>query len=218
LRFKVVAFDLDGTLVRDTSSWTTIHRYFGVEQRARLNLPLYETHVIDYEEFMHRDISLWPDHIRLEDIDRLFSTVAVNPKAREVTREIRRLGYEVVIVSAGLDLLANKIAKILDLAIVVANGLEVDNRGYLTGKGIFRVDLLRKDLALETVLERIGVTLDECISVGDSKYDKTFLSRAGYGIAVGKDLELQKVATFVIDELSEIISCIRSIEAKQSLS
>src|SRR2546426_8779375 len=48
LRAKLVAFDLDGTLVQERSSWTKIHCHFGVEDIARSNMPLYESGKIDY--------------------------------------------------------------------------------------------------------------------------------------------------------------------------
>jgi len=214
----VIAFDLDGTLVEDRSSWKKIHRHFGVEELARNNMQLYESGKIDYEEFMRRDIALWPSELHLNDIELLLSKFALNSQARVVTSEIKKMGYEIVIVSAGLDLLANKVAEALDLTIVLANGLQTDFRGYLTGNGIFRVDLLRKDLALENALRSLGVSMRECMAVGDSKYDTTFLQRAGFGVAVGKDPDLATIASFVINELSELIPCIGSIESKLQAS
>jgi phosphoserine phosphatase len=211
----MIAFDLDGTLVQDRSSWTRIHRHFGVEGAATQNMPLYENRIIDYQEFMRRDIALWPPKLHLKDVDQLLSDFVMNPQAPKVIEEIRRLNHDIALISAGLDLLANKVAKILEITTVVANGLQTDSRGYLTGKGIFRVDLLRKDIALESVLKGKGVRLDECMTIGDSKYDKTFLQRAGFGVALGKDPDLADVATFVIDELSEVVPCITSVEAKQ---
>lgn len=210
----MIAFDLDGTLVRDQSSWTKIHRHFGVQEPATKTLQLYENHIIDYEEFMRRDIALWPRQLQVIDIDHVLSDFALDPQAPNVILDIRKMGYEVAVISAGLDLLANKIARILGVTLVVANGLQTDARGNLTGEGIFRVDLFRKDVVLEKLLRRIGSRLDECMSVGDSKYDKTFLQRAGFGVAVGNDPELARVATFVIYGLSELVACIRSIESE----
>lgn len=200
--------------MRDRSSWTRIHRHFGVEDIALRNMPLYENHKIDYEEFMRRDIALWPPKLHLKDVDHLLSEFELNPQAPAVIHEIRRLNHDVALISAGLDLLANKIANILGITTVVANGLQTDSRGYLTGKGVFRVDLIRKDLALENVVRDRGIKLEECMTVGDSKYDRTFLERAGFGVAFGKDPDLTDIATFVIDELSELVQCIASVESK----
>ncbi len=212
LKLKLIAFDMDGTLVKEPSSWTRIHRHFGVERSARNNMPLYETGKIDYEEFMRRDIALWPRELHVKDIDLVFSDYSLDPDARNVTARIRHLGYDVAIVSAGLDLLANKIAEALGLTSVIANGLQTDDRGYLTGRGVFRVDPLHKDVALETLLNGLGITLNECMSVGDSKYDLTFLQRAAFGVAVGNDPVLARVATHVIDDLSKLIPFVESLD------
>lgn len=210
----MVAFDLDGTLVEDRSSWTKIHRKFGVEEQARNNMPLYESDRIDYREFMRRDIALWPKDVHLKDIDALLSDFVLNPQVPDVIPEIMKMGYEVAIVSAGLDLLANKVAKALGVTTVVANGLQTDPRGYLTGDGILRVDLLRKDIALGSVLRKIGVTMGQCMAVGDSKYDMAFLKHAGYGVSFGRNADLVKVARFVVDDLQEVLGCIRIVESK----
>lgn len=181
-------------------------------------MPLYETGKIDYEEFMRRDIALWPRQLHVKDIDLVFSDYSLDPDARNVTERIRQLGYHIAIVSAGIDLLANKVAKALGLTNVVANGLQTDDRGYLTGRGIFRVDPLHKDIALETLLEGMGVTLNECMSVGDSKYDLTFLKRAAFGVAIGDDPVLARVATHVIDDLSQLIPFVESLGPKLTSS
>jgi phosphoserine phosphatase len=213
LKLRVVAFDLDGTLVRDRSSWTTIHRRFGVEEAARSHMPLYESGKIDYQEFMRRDIALWPRKLHVRDIDLILSDFLLNPQALGVISEIRKMGYEVAIVSAGIDLLADRVAKTLGVELVIANGLQTDVDGYLTGHGIFRVDLLHKDLALQNVLRKIGVMMRQCMTVGDSKYDISFLQRAGYGVAMGDDPDLGEATTFVIRDLPEVLHCIKLVEA-----
>jgi phosphoserine phosphatase len=38
MTWRAVAFDLDGVLVVEPSSWVTIHLAFGVGERARANL------------------------------------------------------------------------------------------------------------------------------------------------------------------------------------
>ena len=40
--YKLILFDVDGTLVKQTSSWLTVHKYFEVEHLASKNLKEYE--------------------------------------------------------------------------------------------------------------------------------------------------------------------------------
>ena len=65
-------FDLDGTLVKEISSWRSIHKFFGTEDGVSSNLKAYELGKIDYEEFMRRDIALWPKHIHINVIKKIF--------------------------------------------------------------------------------------------------------------------------------------------------
>jgi len=54
---SVIAFDVDGVLLRSKSSWAMVHDYFGVNNSESLNL--YINNKIDYAEFVNRDVNLW---------------------------------------------------------------------------------------------------------------------------------------------------------------
>jgi phosphoserine phosphatase len=45
------------------------------------------------------------------------------------------------------------------------------------------------------------MTLDECVAVGDSKYDSNFLKYAGLAVAIGNDSTLTEVADVVINDI-----------------
>lgn len=57
MKFKFVAFDLDGVLVDTFSSWVWMHKHFDVNNDH--SLYAYQRGEIDYLEFMRRDIQLW---------------------------------------------------------------------------------------------------------------------------------------------------------------
>ncbi|MFQ6010803.1 MAG: HAD-IB family phosphatase [Nitrososphaerales archaeon] len=204
---RIVAFDFDGTLSYNASSWRKLHQYFGTKEKSSINLELYENGDIDYEEFMRLDISAWPKDLHISRVEKIVSDgLQMRPDAVQVVSEIKRKGLTVAIVSAGLDVLISKIGNELKVDHVLANGLETDSKGYVTGNGIFRVDLLRKDLALLSLLGRIGLTADQCLSVGDSKYDSAFLTASGSSAAIQGDEELEKVATYVLPKLADVLN------------
>jgi phosphoserine phosphatase len=199
MRYKLIAFDMDGTLLPGDSCWRIIHKHFNVKDVALKNLRDYDEGKIDYPEFMRRDIALWQPPPTLADIKKIYGGVKLAPQAGEVVREILERGYRVAIITGGMDFVANKAAKKLGTDLVVANGIETDATGRLTGRGIFRVDPKKKDKILQKLAARLGFTLSECVAVGDGKYDASFLKSAGLGVAINGDEELKQVADVVIE-------------------
>ena len=200
MRYKLVAFDMDGTLIEEDSCWWVIHRHFGTHEKALVNLKAYESGEIDYCEFMRRDIALWWPRPHISQIEKILERLQPTPNASDVVSEIKRRGYELAMVTGGIDILAERIARQLGIPHVLANGLAVDERGYLTGEGIFRVEPCLKHEVLSKLANERGVELAECVAVGDSKYDSNFLKCAGLAVAIGGDATLANVADITIKD------------------
>lgn len=183
MRFKLIAFDLDGVLVKEPSAWWTLHRAFGTYRESGQNLRAYEAGEIDYPEFMRRDIALWGRR-SLKEVEGILLRFTLAPKAQEVTDRLRSSGYELAIVSAGIDILARAVADRLQIRRWIANGLAVDPSGFLTGEGIYRVDLLDKTPALEGLIGPLAIARSEVVAVGDSKYDTQLMMACGTGVGI----------------------------------
>ncbi|MEM2145585.1 MAG: HAD family phosphatase [Candidatus Jordarchaeaceae archaeon] len=201
--YRLVAFDMDGTVISGLDSWRKLHEYFGVENQ--LNFREYLEKKIDYAEFMRRDITLWQPPPHIDEVKKVLLDYEFQPHAKQVMKELKELGLKVSIISAGIDIRAKDVGSRLGIKCTLANGLKVDSKGFLVGEGILRVDLLKKEKALEKVANRFGFELEECIAVGDSKFDKSFLSAAGLGIAYKPAEELKQNADLVIEDLREIL-------------
>ncbi len=205
-KYKLIAFDLDGTLLVEKSSWNAIHEYFGTKPIARQTFDLYCKGIIDYKEFMKRDIAAWPKPLHISKISEILSNLNLREEAKEVVDAIHRRGVKTAIVSAGISLLANSVAKKLNIKHVYANELCVDENGFLTGDGIMRVDLMFKHLALIELVESLGLSLKECITVDDSINDVKFLQIAGLGLYFGDDDRTSKLDIKTIKSLREILN------------
>ena len=206
--FKAVIFDLDGTLVTDKSSWWKLHKYFGTYVPSLKNMKDYEQGNIAYDEFMRRDIALWNPKPHIGTIEKILLDYKLTPNAKFVTETLGIKGYNMAIITTGIDITAKAVASELHIPYVVANGVILDKNGYLTGSVIFNVDLLRKEQAFNDLIPKIGVKKEECIAVGDSKYDMSFLKNAGLGLAFNPDDDLKQSSLFAMKDLKELLDFI----------
>ena len=211
---RLVVFDMDGVLADTESSWVYVHRHFGVSNDH--SLYAYLRGEIDDLEFIRRDIQLWRQkdpEITAKKIDEILRAVPLMPGARKAINGLRSAGYRTAIVSAGIDLLSERIMRELKIDSQLANGFALDNGGRLSGEGILRVCLMDKGDAVEETGRSMGVSKEDIVSVGNSQYDVSMFERSGFGIAFHpSDSKVREKADAVVEEkdLSQIVDVIGS--------
>ncbi|MGQ9587257.1 MAG: HAD-IB family phosphatase [Thermoplasmata archaeon] len=211
---RLVVFDMDGVLADIESSWVYVHRHFGVNNDHSLRA--YLRGEIDDLEFIRRDIDLWrkkDPEVTENKIRKILDGVPIMPGAHETMKELRRIGAKTAIVSAGIDLLAERIALELSMDLQLANGLARDATGRLSGEGILRVRLMDKGDAITEASRKLGVPLDNTVAVGNSKYDVSMFRKAGLGIAFRPmDETIRRSTHAAVEEknLSGILRFLRS--------
>ncbi len=199
---RLVAFDMDGTLVDIPSSWRVVHDHFGDHNDEGLRRFL--ANEIDDEEFIRMDLRVWRKHapdLTLADLERILADVPLMPGATELVRRLRARQVTTAIVSGGLDVLAERIGSELGVDHVRANGLLVDGEGRLTGAGIVRVPIHGKEQVLERLQEELGVRPAETASVGNSEIDVGLFRRSRVGVAfLPEDDTVRSAANHVVTE------------------
>ncbi len=212
LKYKIIFFDMDGTLIKCKSSWELIHKKFGTTEEAKKALEDYRQGRISYKEFMIRDISSWmrkKERIHIKEIEEILSNFELVDGAKEVARELKRMGLKIVIITAGIDILAEKVGIEVYADKVFSNKLKIDGEGYLVGEGIEVVEPRRKDKIIETVSKEENVPLNETVAVGDTVYDLNMLKKAGLGLYFGDKNEIVDTRIRKIHSLYEIIDYVR---------
>jgi phosphoserine phosphatase len=201
---SLAAFDMDGTLLVGDSSWSGLHRHFGTAEKASASLKLYAEGKIDYLEFMRRDISLWPAGLSRNRIDEILSHYVIRDEAAEVVNRLWKRGIDVAMITSGIDILAEKVARDLGINHWVANGLQFNKEGILLKEGIGRVDPTRKDIAYAELLSKLNIDSQNTIAVGDTIYDLAFLKSARTGFMLAHTTHVDEPGIIHINRLTEI--------------
>ncbi|MEM0129678.1 MAG: HAD-IB family phosphatase [Thermoplasmata archaeon] len=198
---RLVAFDMDGTLVDVASSWGAVHAHYGLSNAGALARFLRDE--IDDVEFIRSDVELWQARapgIRREDLERILAAVPLMPGARELVAGLKERGIRTAIVSGGIDLLAERLGRELGFDAVRANGIRTRPDGTLTPEGIVRVPIKGKDRVLAELQREFGVGVEETASVGNSEIDIAMFRRSRIGIAFRPEDEATRArATHVLE-------------------
>jgi len=199
---KLVVFDMDGVLADTESSWAYVHGHFGVNNDHSLRA--YLDGEIDDQEFIKRDIDLWRKKdptLSMDSIRRILADVPTMNGAEEAVAELRRRGIRTVIISAGIDLLAQRLAAELKIDMFYANGFVADCAGRLTGEGVLNVRLAEKGEKVRMVADLLDIGREEVVSVGNSRFDTPMFDASGIGIAFcPADDEVREKADVVVEE------------------
>ncbi len=206
---RLVAFDMDGTLVDAESSWAEVHAYFGDHNEEGLRR--FNAGEIDDAEFLRTDVRVWHRHrpdLTRDELDGILSEVPLMPGAVELFGALRSAGIGTAIISGGIDLLAERVGRQLGVDRVLANGFAVDARGRITGDGIIRVPIHGKEGVLARLQGELGIAPEATGAVGNSEIDVGLFRRARIGIAYRPEDEfVRRAATHVFESgsLDELI-------------
>jgi phosphoserine phosphatase len=199
---KLVCFDMDGVLIDVGSSWVMVHRHFGVQNEA--SLQAYLNGEFDDKEFIRRDAALWlklKPKIRRSDFEAIFRVPPLMPGVEATVAALRGAGIEMAIVSGGVDVMAEEVARRLGIPRVAANGFVYDADGHITGDGVVRTPLNDKAAPVVRFAAELGIPLRNVACVGNSLPDVAMFEAAGRSIAFHpEDDYTRQHATWTIEE------------------
>ncbi len=137
---------------------------------------------LDFEGALRRRVALLAG-LHREDLLAVRERIVLTPGARTLVRTLKRLGYELAVVSGGFTQVIAPLVQSMGIDHLAANELAVEGdvlTGELEGSV---VDRAGKAAALVRFAEVAGVPLPRTIAVGDGANDIDMLAVAGLGIA-----------------------------------
>ena len=196
--FKLVIFDLDGTLTQERSIWEYIHKrlgkWYGFAEKYQNQFLAGE---ISYEEFCERDAQVWKG-MNVEELLKIVETVPFHPGVDELINYLKQKQLKLSMISSGLSLLSDWVHQKYGFEYSVSNDLLHEN-GVLTGKVKIQVYYDKKAEWVRRIMKEFGVESEEVIAIGDSRGDIDMFQMVGFSIAFNSSCpDLDKIANVCI--------------------
>lgn len=181
----IVFFDMDGVLTSEKSSWNYVHRALGVDNSK--NYAMFLADRITYQEFMQRDVALWIEkygQIEVDQITDILDEIELFPGAERATKILLDANFRLVLVSAGIMWLAQRVSRDTDIQHVYANSI-LSLGGKVIPEGRAMVDPKHKDIVVKNVINQFHPAFT--VSVGDSPEDESMFSNTDYSISLNNN-------------------------------
>ena len=168
-KIHLAVFDLDGTLTPVDSLWKYLHDEFGTWEKGRIAAQKYRRGEISYKEWAETDAGYWAGASVARITDAL-NRIPYRQGVPETFKTLREKSVKTAIISAGLSILTDKVAKELGADIALSNELET-NDGRLTGGIKVKVAVNDKERIVEELAAQMGVPIDQVALIGDRAFD-----------------------------------------------
>lgn len=210
---KVVCFDMDGTLIRNTNSVEYLCKLSGKANEAKIIEDMEMRKEINWVEADYQKAKLFKG-LNTDEVGCAFEkNIEVIDNLTNVLDALRKMKIRLVLITAGPIQVAEEMNNRYKFNQIFGSEYEV-KKGIFTGNIVNHLGNKGKLNSLESYCKSINVSLDEVISVGDSESDISIFEATGKSIAlnysdclVGKAQEhiktddLCDILQYILDEM-----------------
>jgi len=212
-RFGLVAFDVDGTLVRHPEGltvWEVLNRRFaGTAEINRERYAQFRAGRLSYAEWVALDIEGWRSAgARRADLVAAFDSLEPVGGTMQALETLRGHGVRLVVISGTLDLMLHTLLPGAPFDEIHANHIGFDDDGRISHWRATSFDMDGKEKLLRAIALRDGIPLARCAFVGDSENDVWIARAAGLAVAFNpRSDELERLAGAVVrsDDLRDVL-------------
>lgn len=197
-KYKLIIFDIDGTLTNIENPWKYIHDYCNTwHENAAIYKDAFSSEHITYHEFCNLEVLHWKG-LKLDRIYEIFKEVQAVKNLHKSLAELKILGFKLVAISSGLQFVPHilELEKYFDK---VFHNEVFHKNGFLNGEVKIRVNHSKLDI-LDEYIKNKNINYDQIIFVGDGDNDVVLAKTVGYSIAFNsKSEKLNQAADTVIN-------------------
>jgi len=223
--YKLVVFDLDGTLIRGNAfqfSWEAIWSELNISPRIQAEIKreyrrraadaaTAEERIDAYDDWCQAAVKMYREHhLTRDQVRGITSSMHLTKNCRKAMAALRKAGVAIAIVSGGVNTFLEDVfpdfREYVDF--VYINELTFDDSGVIDGVISTAYDFQGKAEALEELCIRIACSSAEAVFVGDRFNDEPVLLRAGRGIAYPPNDDQARDAAEVVvrdDDLMKVL-------------
>ncbi|MET9879974.1 phosphoserine phosphatase SerB [Actinacidiphila glaucinigra] len=194
---RLVVMDVDSTVIQDEVI-ELFAAHAGCEDQVAEVTAAAMRGELDFEQSLHARVALL-EGLDESVIDKVRQEVRLTAGARTLIRTLKRMGYQVGVVSGGFTQVTDDLKERLGLDFAAANTLEIVD-GKLTGRVTGEiVDRAGKARLLRRFAAEAGVPLSQTVAIGDGANDLDMLNAAGLGVAFNAKPVVRRAADAAVN-------------------
>jgi phosphoserine phosphatase len=207
-QFKLIAFDMDSTLI-NIECVDEIADAVGLkEEVAAITEAAMRGEIADYKDSLRRRVALLRG-VTVADMELVYThRLQLNPGAEKLVQACKAAGLRTLLVSGGFTFFTDRIRDRLGIDVTRANVLEIEsgpNCGQLTGRMVDQpwgdiCDGAEKRRMLLETCAGLGISPKQAIAMGDGANDLPMMREAGLSVAYHAKPAVREQAMVAIDE------------------
>ncbi|MGE5866066.1 MAG: phosphoserine phosphatase SerB [Rhizobacter sp.] len=209
-RFKVIAFDMDSTLINIECIDEIADAAGKKAEVSAITEAAMRGEITDFKDSLRRRVALLKG-VHADFLEQVYTErLRLNPGAEALLTAVHRAGLRSLLVSGGFTFFADRVRERLQIHRAQSNVLGVEG-GLLTGEVIGDiVDGAEKRRQLLRACEEAGCEPSQAIAVGDGANDLPMMSAAGLSVAFHAKPKVREQAMVAInlgglDRLLEVL-------------
>ena len=202
--FKLIAFDMDSTLINIECVDEIADAVGKKAEVAAITEAAMRGEIADYKESLRRRVALLKG-VSVADMQRVYDErLRLNPGAAELVQACKAVGMRVLLVSGGFTFFTDRIRDRLGIDHTRSNVLELEG-GALTGRMVDQpwgdiCDGEEKKRMLLQTCSQLNILPAQAIAMGDGANDLPMMGQAGLSVAYHAKPAVRAQAMVAINE------------------
>jgi len=196
----LVVLDVDSTLIQQEVIELLAEHAGALEEVSQITNAAMAGE-IDFSQSLLKRVALL-EGLDVSCFDKVLAEITITDGVAELIEAVHRVDGKIAAVSGGFSQILEPLANSIGLDFWMANELEIEQEkltGKITGEII---DANAKADALRSWAKLSGLSLEDCVAVGDGANDIKMLEAAGFAVAFRAKPKLRQYADYLIEENS----------------